>query len=140
MNKLQKENIKYLRGEGLGYKTIAARLGVTANAVKSYCNRNGYNGIAKPSADTVCRQCGVPLERKPGSGQKKFCSDHCRSMWWSGHAYLYKHGDENKCVCAWCGCAFMGFQSKKRKYCGHPCYIKARFKKRKEVDYCGAYR
>lgn len=46
MLEVQKENIRYLRGEGLGYGAIAARLGISENTVKSFCRRNGLSGIA----------------------------------------------------------------------------------------------
>ena len=127
MTTIEKEKIRYLRGEGLGYKAIASRLELSENAVKGFCKRNGLDGIAAENADNVCRQCGALLERKPGSAQKKYCSDQCRSAWWSSHAYLYKHKDENSRACVHCGRVFDSFQSKKRKYCGHSCYIKARF-------------
>ena len=126
MNAIEKEKIRYLRGEGLGYKAIASRLGLSENAVKGFCKRNGLDGVAAESTDNACRQCRKPLV-KSGARQKKFCSDTCRSMWWSSHAYLYNHKDENKRVCCQCGRVFDSFQSKGRKYCGRPCYIAARF-------------
>ena len=39
MTDAQKENIRYLRGEGLGYRAIAARLGISENTVKCFCRR-----------------------------------------------------------------------------------------------------
>ena len=126
MTAIEKEKIRYLRGEGLGYKVIASRLELTVDAVKSFCKRNGLNGVAAESADNTCRQCGAALD-KSGARQKKFCSDQCRSAWWSSHAYLYNHKDENERTCIHCGDAFNSFQSKERKYCGRPCYIAARF-------------
>jgi len=126
MNTIEKEKIKYLRVEGLGYKAIAARLGVTENAVKGFCKRCGLDGVAAESAATVCRQCGAALI-KSGARQKKFCSDTCRSMWWSRHTYLYKHKEENKRACIHCGRIFNSFQGKNRKYCGRDCYVAARF-------------
>jgi len=127
MTAIEKEKIRYLRGEGMGYKAVASKLGLTVDAVKSYCKRSGLNGVAAENAETACRQCGAVLERKPGAGQKKFCSDQCRSAWWSAHAYLYNHKKENTRACAFCGCVFDSFQSKGRKYCGHDCYIKSRY-------------
>ena len=127
MTDIEKEKIRYLRGEGLGYKAIASRLTLSVDAVKGFCRRCGLDGNAAQSTPIICRQCGKPLAHKSGSGQKKFCSAPCRSAWWSAHAYLYKHKEENKRVCAYCGRAFHSFQSKERKYCGHACYIKARF-------------
>jgi len=126
MTAIEKEKIRYLRGEGLGYKVIASRLELTVDAVKSFCKRNGLNGVAAESADNTCRQCGVTLERKPGSGQKKFCSGKCRNTWWNRHAFLRDPKSEDQRVCGCCGRVFYS-QIKGRIYCGHPCYIKARY-------------
>jgi len=125
MTAIEKEKIRYWRGEGLGYKAIASRLELSENAVKGFCKRNGLDGIAAENGDNVCRQCGAPLERKPGSGQKKFCSAQCRNTWWNRHAFLREPKAENQRVCAFCGRVFNN-PIKGRKYCGHPCYIKAR--------------
>ena len=45
MTDMEKEKIRYLRGEGLGYKAIASRLALSENTVKSFCRRNGLSGI-----------------------------------------------------------------------------------------------
>ena len=126
LTNIQKETVRYLRGEGLGYKAIASRLDLSADAVKGFCKRNGLNGLAVENSDTVCRHCSKPLD-KTGSRQRKFCSDPCRSAWWSSHTYLYKHKKENSSVCVFCGRVFNSFQSKGRKYCGRSCYVAARF-------------
>ena len=129
MNTMQKETIRYLRGEGLGYKAIATRMGVTENTVKGFCQRNGLIGVATKNSVTLCRQCRKPLEKLPRSGHKKFCSSNCRSKWWSGHTYLYKYRHENNQECVQCGNVFNSFYSKNRKYCCQKCYIIARFGK-----------
>lgn len=122
MTAIEKEKIRYLRSEGLGYKAIASRLGVSVSAVKGFCQRNSLNGAVIENMKNICRQCGKPLE----VGRKKFCSDRCRSTWWSNHTYLYQYKEEDKRACAHCGCVFYSFKSKRRKYCCHPCYIAAR--------------
>ena len=127
MTIIEKEKIRYLRGEGLGYKAIASRLELSENAVKGFCKRNGLDGVAaEKNADNVCRQCGVVLELKPGSGQKKFCSAQCRNTWWNRHDFLRETNEKYRRVCVHCGCVFYN-QIKSRKYCGNPCYIKARY-------------
>lgn len=40
MTDAQKEQVRYLRCEGLGYGAIATRLGISENTVKSFCRRN----------------------------------------------------------------------------------------------------
>ena len=127
MTTTDKERIRYLRGEGLGYKAIASRLGVTENAVKGFCKRSGLDGVAAESAATVCRQCGALLETKPKSGYKKYCSDNCRNMWWRSHQYFKRSENEARIICALCGCVFYSFISKERKYCSRACSMKARY-------------
>lgn len=53
MTDAQKENIRYLRGEGLGYRAIAARLGISENTVKSFCRRNDLTGVASKEPPQV---------------------------------------------------------------------------------------
>lgn len=127
MNTIEKEKIRYLRGEGLGYKAIASRLELSVDSVKGYCRRSGLGGEAVQNADNVCRQCGEPFTKKPGAEQKKFCSAVCRNTWWNHHAFLREPKEKDKRVCIFCGCAFYIGRNKDRKYCTHACYIKARF-------------
>ena len=133
MTTIEKEKIRYYRGEGLGYKAIASRLAVSVDAVKGFCRRNGLDGAATDAVNNICRQCGVPLDKKPGAEKKRFCSGVCRGAWWSAHAYLYNHQEGSTRACAFCGRDFDSFQSKGRVYCGHTCYINARY--RKECDH-----
>ncbi len=117
-----KEKIRCLRGGGLGYKDIAAQLGMPVATVKSYCHRNSIVA-EKESAGDACLQCGSPFgKRRPGAEKKKFCSDACRYKWWGRNAAPQ---EKNRRVCAYCGLVF--YSRKPRKYCGHPCYIRARF-------------
>ena len=127
MTTVDKEKIRYLRGEGLGYKAIASRLELSVDAVKGFCRRNGLDGKAAQNADDTCRQCGKPLEKKPRAGQKKYCSDKCRALWWGRNADLTAPNEENKRVCIHCRRVFYSAPSKERKYCGRACYAAARF-------------
>jgi len=119
MTHIDKEKIRYWRGESLGYKAIAAKTGLSENAVKGFCKRNGLDG--KPVPDTVCRQCEKPLTPAP---RKKFCGDVCRRAWWNAHAYLR---EEHSRACAHCGAAFFSDPGKARKFCGHACYVAQRW-------------
>jgi len=125
MNQIQKEKIRYWRGEGLGYKATATKAGVTESAVKGFCRRNGIDSGYEQNA---CRQCGEALVQTQGR-RKKFCSDSCRNTWWNHHAYLRENRAENQRICAHCGEAFYSESGKARKYCCHPCYIVVRFGK-----------
>ncbi len=126
MTATDKERIRLLRGGGHGYKAIAAKLSLPAATVKSYCHRNGLM-LKTDEIDTdACRQCGKLLgDKLPGAEQKKFCSDACRSTWWNRHAYLREPKEKDRRVCVLCGHVF--YSRKARKYCGHACYIRARF-------------
>jgi len=123
MTHIEKEKIRYWRGEGLGCKAVAAKAGLGENTVKSFCRREGLDG--DPVPDTVCRHCGKPLE---GTQRKRFCGDACRNQWWNAHAYLRDPRPKNRRACDHCGADFFSDPGKARKYCGHPCYIAARFK------------
>ncbi len=119
-----KEKICLLRGDGLGYKAIAAKLGLPLGSVKSFCQRN--DRAADDGAGGVCLQCSKPLgKRLPGAENKKFCSSACRITWWNHHAHLRQPQDKDRRVCVYCGRTF--YSRKPRQYCGHPCYIRARF-------------
>ena len=129
MTDAQKENIRYLRGEGLGYRAIAARLGISENTVKSFCRRNNLTGVASKEPPQVCRQCGQSLAKAPKRKERKFCSEACRRAWWKAHPELVDRKAFYTLACAECGKEFLSYGNQKRKYCSHACYIKARFQK-----------
>ena len=123
MTSVEKEKVHYWRGEGLGYKAIAAKVGVSESAVKSYCQRNG---IAK-GAKSTCRHCGKHIEQQPKRKPRKFCSDACCQAWWNSQAARIEKKTNHKLACNHCGRAFVGQPG--RKFCSHPCFIATRFQK-----------
>ncbi|MBR3924845.1 MAG: hypothetical protein IKJ45_17135, partial [Kiritimatiellae bacterium] len=64
----QKNQISNMRAEGIGYATIAGKLGLTKNQVSAYCRRNGLDGkMGGVECDgDFCRNCGKPLTHTPG--------------------------------------------------------------------------
>ena len=108
MTDAQKEQVRYLRCEGLGYGAIATRLGISV---------------------VVCRNCGRPLPQSPKRKQRKFCSEACRRAWWKLHPELIHKAAFYPAICAHCGQEFQSYGNRKRKYCSHACYIAARFQK-----------
>ena len=62
MTEEQKEQIKDLRGKGVGYKKIAQYIGISVNTVKSFCRNNELTGN---SSSGVCLACGKPLVQMP---------------------------------------------------------------------------
>lgn len=129
MTEAQKEQVRFLRCEGLGYGAIAARLDISENTVKSFCRRNHLTGVASKEPVLVCRNCGGPLPQKPKRKQRKFCSEACRRAWWKQHPELIHKAAFYPATCAHCGREFQSYGNKNRKYCSHACYIAARFKK-----------
>jgi hypothetical protein len=126
MNAADKEKIRLLRGDGLGYKAIAAKLELSSASVKSFCQRNGLAASGDDNAGDACLQCGEPLGKKrPGAENKKFCSTACRITWWNRHAHLREPKEKDRRVCAYCRRVF--YDRKPRKYCGVPCSAAARF-------------
>lgn len=75
----EKADIMRLQEEGLGYRTIAARLSLPVSSVKSWCRRHPLE------EEDVCLNCGAPVQQTPQKRRRKFCSDHCRNAWWSAH-------------------------------------------------------
>lgn len=134
MTEIEKEKIRFWRCEGLGYKTIAARLHLSENTVKSFCRRNHLAGVAAAEPVLVCRNCGAPLEQAHKKKQRKFCSASCRYAWWNAHPELIDRRAFYPTVCAHCGREFQSYGNQKRKYCSHACYIAARFGRYGEHD------
>lgn len=130
MTKNEKEKVCYFRTmEGLGYKTIAAKVGVSADAVKGYCRRNGMTGVAKKQPVSACRYCGKELPEQKTGRKRKFCSDRCRNQWWKEHPQLVTRTAYYHSVCHCCGKEFAAYAHRGQKYCSHACYITARFRK-----------
>lgn len=129
MTDAQKENIRFLRCEGFGYRAIAARLGLSENTVKSFCRRNNMSGVAKNEPVLVCRHCGQALLPQPHRKQRKYCSEACRRAWWKAHPELIHKKAYYSLTCTHCNKEFFSYGNKTRKYCSHACYIAARFKK-----------
>lgn len=118
MTDAQKEQVRYLRCEGLGYGAIATRLGISENTVKSFCRRNNLTGVASKEPVVVCRNCGRPLPQYPKRKQRKFCSEACRRAWWKLHPELIHKAAFYPATCAHCGQEFQSYGNRKRKYLG----------------------
>ena len=70
----EKEKIRFLRMEGLGYGAVAERLGLSENTVKSYCRRNHLTGVAAKERAKVCRECGVAVASGAGTPGGGLCA------------------------------------------------------------------
>jgi len=75
MNDEQRQRIKILRFQGLGYKQIAKETGLSRDSVRGYCKRNGLDGygnelfeeykktIEREFVNILCLNCGAELEQ-----------------------------------------------------------------------------
>ncbi|MCE5342800.1 MAG: RNA polymerase subunit sigma-70 [Eubacteriales bacterium] len=133
MTDSQKERINYMRLDGESYATIADSLGLSRNTVKSFCLRNICAETNEKKANLVmtgtCDQCGKGFALCPGHRARRFCSDHCRMIWWNAHRDLLKSNAKVEHTCACCGKRFLGYERQRRKYCSHACYISFRYGK-----------
>ena len=74
MTENQRMLVSTLRQGGLGYGTIARKVGVPLNTVKSFLRRRAVTpSQEKPEAGAhFCLCCGVPVAQNPGRKEKKF--------------------------------------------------------------------
>ena len=115
----QKRTIHTLRSQGVSMPKISAELDMSVNTVKAFLRREQKN-------KEYCKNCHRPLEQIPGRKPKTFSGDVCRNDWWKNHRDQIVHKVVYQATCAHCGQDFESY-GKGRKYCGHPCYIAARF-------------
>ena len=132
MTDREKEAITRFRENGRSYQEIADNLNINKDAVRSFCRTHHIapKMDIKNRPEKVCQACGKIIHDKPGRGRKRrFCSDKCRSIWWSIHPEAMEHSLEKIHIykCAYCGKAFRGYTNVKRKYCSNDCANQARF-------------
>ena len=134
MTEEQKIKTRNLRAAGYGYTKVAQMLGLSENTIKSFCRRNGLNGVASQKVvipinkeEHFCLCCGVDVKQNPGRKLKKFCSDRCRNKWWNSHLDQVNRKAHYEYICANCGKSFSAYGNPNRKYCCHECYIEDRF-------------
>ena len=118
-------------------RTIAGKLGISPNTVKSYCRRNGLGEMAVPKRKvpqfsgevTTCRNCGTEIRQVAKRKKRIFCCDKCRNEWWNRHLDLVDRRAVRTQIRPVCGGEFEVYGRAPRKYCSHECYIKDRFGK-----------
>ncbi len=135
MNENDKNRIVELRKGGIGYKSIAQRLKLNLNTVKTFCRRNDLSGNAEiiPNEEfpgyeiRVCKQCGKVFRQYPGHREKLFCCVNCRTKWWNGHQSQVNRKSVYEFICPTCGKPFTAYGNRHRKYCSRGCYVADRF-------------
>lgn len=126
MTDTERNEIQRLRQSGMGYVKIAQQLNLSANTVKSFCQRNPLS--ESPAMPGICPQCGTPLPSGDGCRSRRFCSPECRTRYWAEHQAQISRKTAVASVCAACGKVFSDYAGKGRKYCSHACYIIGRYK------------
>ena len=120
MTDLQSKTILELRRRRYAYADIAARVGGSANTVKSHCQRNERTLQALTHKE-ICKQCGAKLDQKSGVKRRSFCSDRCRYAWWTAHRDLMNRRAFYQFICPCCGKKFEAYGNDHRKYCSRKC-------------------
>ena len=128
----QERRIRELRQRGIGYRTIAAELGISRDTVRNFCTSHALSGIAADQSfapANVCPCCGEEIVQPHRGRPRRFCSDACCRKWWAAHPDAIHQGPEaqRRLKCAYCGKAFIVYGNAQRRYCCHNCYIRDRF-------------
>ena len=79
MTKQQKATAELLRKEGMTYREIRAKIGVSTAAVKMYFYRQQHQLVKPP----LCEQYHKPIQATVYRPNRRFCSPGCRAKWWS---------------------------------------------------------
>ena len=97
MTNVERDYIIRYRQAGKSCAEIARILGLSANTVKSFCQRNNIVPIMPNTqaslptlSETVCLCCGEKVTQQPHRKPKRFCSDACRLRWWHAHRDMEK--------------------------------------------------
>ena len=129
MTDAQKEQVRYLRCEGLGYGAIATRLGISRIRSRAFAAATTSPEWLPKEPVVVCRNCGRPLPQYPKRKQRKFAPRLAAAHGGSCTRSLSIKPPSIRPPCAHCGQEFQSYGNRKRKYCSHACYIAARFQK-----------
>ena len=135
MTDSEKMQIIKLRAEGMGCVTIARKLGMSVNTVKSFCRRKNINAdtatelsVENTGKTTRCENCGKEIRQIAKQKPKRFCCDKCRNDWWNSHLDQVKRKAYYTFTCWHCGKAFQVYGDRNRKYCSQECCHAERLK------------
>ena len=91
MTETDKQLIFELRVKGVGYKAIAAVLGINRDQVRQFCKHFGIEGNGATVAINIrervkgkelCANCYLTISQKGIGRIRRFCGDNCRRQWW----------------------------------------------------------
>ena len=90
MTDAQKEQVRAMRMQGIGYRTIAKTLGLRTDQVQLFCKTHGLAGngdLARLNYPIWCVQsgccpvCGRKIVQPKTGRRKRFCSGRCRTRY-----------------------------------------------------------
>ncbi|WP_243128893.1 RNA polymerase subunit sigma-24 [Clostridium novyi] len=129
----QKEKIKQLRQQGIGYKQIANEIGLSRDSVRGYCRKHGLDGFGEELAMKhkmlmqeefiyiLCLQCGKEIKQNATGRKRKYCSMECKRLWDKIHRKAFE------LKCSYCGKEFKSLGIKHLKYCSRTAILKIGF-------------
>ena len=137
----QARQIKKLRANGMGYRTIASMLDLSRDTVRNYCRSAGIDGRLaedekqlkiRMSDGRACAFCGSEIVQAKTGRPRRFCSEACRRSFWRTHRNELKKKESAiyTMECPYCHQIFEVYGNKARKYCCHEHYILDRFGKK----------
>ena len=94
MTEQQAKQIREMREQGIGYRSIALTVGLSRDIVRNFCKSRGLSGYGSALTKNIqeqvmlgkaCLYCGKEMKQLDTGRPKKFCSDKCRREWWKGH-------------------------------------------------------
>ena len=81
MTDAQKEQVRAMRMQGIGYRLIAKSLGLKINQVQLFCKAHGLAGN-RELARLNCPVCGAKVTQPETGRRKRFCSGRCRTRYY----------------------------------------------------------
>lgn len=119
MTNTQKNEAVGLFNEGKAYREIGSLIGATPESVKQFF----YRRRKKPFT-ILCEQCHQPIKLN-SNRQHRFCSDLCRTRWWSHHPEEFSNKEQHFFCCKACGKSFYSRRST-ASFCSRNCYYDSR--------------
>ena len=130
----QGKQIQALRGRNLGYRAIAAQMGISRDTVRNYCVAHQLSGVragidSKPPKACLC--CGTELVQPSRGRKRKFCSDACCRKWWSENPQAIRQSPEAlyESTCLNCGKTFTAYGNSHRPLLLPPMLYRAPIRK-----------
>ena len=121
MSFTQKDLIVAYHEEGMTYREIAGKVGVSEPFCRTVCSRANQRYKADTPPDGMCRYCGRQLFYTNGAKKKQFCSGNCRT------AYHNQEKMRKSYIrtCEHCGKEFVSFGYPTKRFCSRECRTEA---------------